>query len=225
MPGVVIAGISGSGKTHLHRAVTEAVTASGRELVMTFPQAMTTTAHQHLAVDRANQAFKILHWCEDVISFAERVHAQAVDGGLLLERENYPFNWTPMLLLEGFVFDIPLHDLEIARHQVRDFEERLARLGVLLVVLEVPESQILEQCVRSTRRHRGQGWEEHLERLGSNDQLRAEHFSKQQQQLRQWASGSPLPSVRISTGEQDWQFYTQLIMQSLNELSLSWIDR
>lgn len=222
MPGVIIAGISGAGKTHLHRSVVEAVTASGREIVLAFPQAMTTTAHQHLSGNSTGQATQILEWCRQLTVFAECVHTQASEGNLLSETENYPFNWTPMVLLEGFVFDIPLHDFAISREQVRETEERLAALGIVLVVLEVPQHQIKRQCVESTRRYRGQGWSQHLDRLGGDDDERAEHFRRAQQRLFEWADDSALSVYRISTGGQDWTAYTQQVLGIVNEHAESW---
>lgn len=222
MPGVIIAGISGAGKTHLHRSVVEAVTASGREIVLAFPQAMTTTAHQHLSADPCGQATRILEWCRQLTVFAERVHTQASEGNLLSETENYPYNWTPMVLLEGFVFDIPLHDFTISRQQVKETEERLTALGLILVVLEVPEHQIKAQCVESTRRHRGQGWSQHLDRLGNDDDERAEHFWQAQKRLIEWAGESPLTAYRISTGAQDWDMYTQQVLGLIEEHAESW---
>ena len=222
MPGVVIAGISGSGKTHLHRAVTEAVTASGREIVLAFPQAMTTTAHQHLSADSDRQATQILEWCQQLTAFASRVHTQVRHGDLLSETENYPFNWTPMVLLEGFVFDVPLHDESITREQTRSIEKCLANMGLVLVVLEVPEDQIQAQCVESTRQHRGRGWSQHLDQLGDDDEQRADHFRTAQQRLLQWAEDSPLPTFRIDTSEQDWKGYTKQVLDIINERAENW---
>lgn len=222
MPGLCIAGISGAGKTNLHRAITRTITQAGREIVMAFPQAMTTTAFQHLARKPDQRAAATLRWAENLVSFAEQVHDQAVQGDLLSDQENYPFNWQPMLLLEGFVFDIPLHDVPIRREEALSIEKRLDSLGLILVLLVVPEEQILEQCVESTRQNRGEGWNKHLQSLGDTDADRARHFSNQQKKLVEWADQSPMQSIQICTGEQNWDAIALKIIERVDFRSERW---
>lgn len=224
MPGCLIAGISGAGKTHLHRAVLEAVASAGREIVMALPQAMATTAHLHLSDDPIRQAEEIIDWCNSVLSFAELVQRKAIVGGLTSKEENYPFNWTPMLLLEGFLFDFPLHDFSIARADCLPFEERLHALGVVLVVLRVPDERILEQSVLSTREHRGAGWSEHLAGLGASDEERAAHFRRQQDLLLAWAQASPLPCLEIVTDAFDWKEHATRVVRFVDERAAAFVS-
>lgn len=213
MSGALIAGISGAGKTTLYRKTNAAITASGREIVLAFPQSMTTTAHLQYASEPDRQAEHVLSWIDDSISFAERVMQKALAGGLVTQRENYPFNWNPMLLLEGFIFDIPLHGFAIKREDVLPFEHRLKTLGVVLAVLVVPPALIRRRCVESTRRHRGAGWSQHLDALGVNDDARREHFASQQELLLKWVSQSPLEAHIIEvTDSRSWRKHVNTVV-------------
>ncbi|WP_066890772.1 hypothetical protein [Carbonactinospora thermoautotrophica] len=211
MNGVIIAGISGAGKTTLHRAVIAALAGAGRETLLAFPQAMTTTAHLHLAGDPAAHAAALLDWFHDAVAFAERVMHQATAGGLLTH-PRYGRHWTPTLVLEGFIFDIPTHGYPIPRAAVRPLERRLAALDVTLVVLRVPPDHIQRQCVESTRRHRGERWAAHLDRLGRSDAERAAHFRRWQDDLLAWVADTPLPVVQLDTSPGRWDDYTRRIV-------------
>lgn len=172
MTGVILAGISGAGKTTVHKAVTASLAAAGRQTLVSVPQAMTTTAHLYLAGNPALQADAVVTWLEEMTAFAACLTGRACDGGLTVHRE--AACWTPAFVLKGFVYDIPLHDLAITRGRVAGVERRLAGLGFTLVLLTVPPDRIQEQCVASTREHRGAGWAAHLEKLGSTDAGRAD---------------------------------------------------
>ncbi|MBO0879028.1 MAG: hypothetical protein J2P17_01315, partial [Mycobacterium sp.] len=125
-------------------------------------------------------------------------------------------HWTPAVILEGFVYDIPVHDdLHIARSRVRPIEDRLADLGAIVVLLTVPSRLVLQRCVCSTRTHRGPGWAEHLERIAATDTARAAYFRAAQDRLRRWVHNGPLPVWEIDTTGQDWNRYADHISQHL----------
>lgn len=226
MSGALIAGISGAGKTTLYRKTNAALTACGREIVLAFPQSMTTTAHLHMASEPRQQAEKILSWIDDAISFAERVTKHALAGGLITERENYPFNWNPMLLLEGFIFDIPLHGFAIERQELLPFEHRLKALQVVLTVLVVPPALIRRRCVESTRRHRGEGWFKHLEALGVDDEARSVHFKRQQELLLEWVRQSPMETHLIEVPDiRSWTKHVNTVVGLIDKQALNFYDQ
>jgi hypothetical protein len=203
---VIIAGISGAGKTTVHRLATTALAAGGCQSLVSIPQAATTTAHLHLAGNPDRQAKEVLAWLEEMTAFAGHLTRRAADGGLTRHRE--AAHWTPVFLLEGFVYDIPVHaDLAISRDRVAGTEQRLAGLGLGLVLLTVPADSIEEQCVISTRAHRGTGWTAHLERMAATDEGRAAVLAAAQERLRCWADGSPLPVTDLDTSARDWDRY------------------
>jgi hypothetical protein len=67
MPGVILAGISGAGKTSTYQRLLAVLAQRQQETLLAVPQAMTTTAHLNLAHDPAAQATAVLEWCADVI--------------------------------------------------------------------------------------------------------------------------------------------------------------
>lgn len=77
MTGVVLAGISGAGKTTVHGAVTASLAATGCQTLVSVPQAITTTAHLYLADHPARQADEVVTWLEEMITFASRLTARA----------------------------------------------------------------------------------------------------------------------------------------------------
>lgn len=204
MPGVILAGISGAGKTSTYQRLLVVLAQRQQETLIALPQAMTTTAHLHLAHDPTAQATAVLEWCADVIAFAERTLARAHRGGLTTHRRQH---WTPLLVVEGFLYDIPLHDFAIDHARIRPLEHRLAILGVAVMLLTVPEERVLEQCVHATRATRGEGWARHLAALGADDEARAEYFRTAQRRLRHWALTSPLSLLEIDTSQRRWDDY------------------
>jgi len=225
MGGAVLAGISGAGKTTLFRRMGNAITSAGREIVITLPQAMTTTCHLHFNNQPGRQAVEVLSWCDSAISFAELVMNKALTGGLTTSKENYPYQWNPMLLLEGACFDIPLHDFDIKRDEIRSFEHRLAALGVVLVFLRVPEERIQERCVQSTRAHRGIGWSAHLDQLGADDPARAAHFRAQQATLAQWVETSPMAKIVLDVTVLTIDAQVQTVMKTVDQHALRFVER
>lgn len=203
MPGLILAGISGAGKTSTYQRLLAVLAQRQQETLIAMPQAMTTTAHLNLAHDPAAQATAVLDWCADVIGFVERTLARAHRGGLTTHRRH----WTPLFVAEGFVYDIPLHGFAIDRARIRPLEHRLATLDIALVLLSVPDERVLEQCVHSTRATRGDGWARHLAALGEDDEARAEYFRAAQRRLRHWALHSPLSTLDIDTSQRQWGDY------------------
>ncbi len=225
MGGALLAGVSGAGKTTLFRRLSAAITASGREIVLTFPQAMTTTCHLRFNDEPKRQATEVLDWCEQLTSFAELVTDKALTGGLTTRRENYPNQWNPMLLLEGAMFDIPLHGFDIRREQCMGLEARLRALEVVLVFLTIPDEMIEERCVRSTREHRGEGWSSHLHALGMDDEARAEHFRSQQAMLAHWVHSSPMETLVLDVTSMSVESQLQAVMDAVNDRAARFLER
>jgi hypothetical protein len=213
--GVILAGISGAGKTTVHRAVTATLAAGGSQTLVSIPQALTTTAHLYLDDRPTLQAAEVVAWLEEMVTFAGQLTARARDGGLTTHRE--AAHWMPTFVLEGFLYDIPLHDIAISRARVTPIERRLARLGFTLVVLTVPPASIKEQCVVSTREHRGPGWSAHLGRLGTTDTDRAAALGAAQRRLRGWAAASPLPVAELDTSAGNWAQVTTAVVEILRD--------
>jgi len=118
-----------------------------------------------------------------------------------------------MFVLEGFLYDIPLHEIAISRIRVAPIEQRLAGLGFTLVLLTVPPARIEQQCVIATRANRGPGWSAHLRRLGATDPERAAWFTAAQQRLHGWADTSPLPVTEIDTSAGNWARITAAVLE------------
>lgn len=223
MTGIVLAGISGAGKTTLHRAVTAALAASGIETLVAIPQALTTTAHLYLADRPAQQAAAVLAWMDETVTYAECLTRRAVDGGLTVHRN--AACWTPVFVLEGFLYDLPLHDIAITRPQVRPLEHRMAAVGFTVVHLVVSPDRIAAQCVQATRASRGAGWAAHLERLGASDTERAAYFAERQKGLRAWTGSSPLPVLEIDTSDLRWPDHARQILAVLGSLAVPGLAR
>jgi hypothetical protein len=157
----------------------------------------------------------VVAWLEEMVTFAAQLTTRARGGGLTTHRE--AAHWTPVFVLEGFLYDIPLHDLAISHARVAPIEQRLTSLGFTLVLLSVPPNRIQQQCVISTREHRGPGWSAHLRRFGATDTERAVAFGAAQQRLYDWVASGPLSVIEFDTSAGNWAQITTTVVEILRD--------
>ncbi|MGH3623495.1 MAG: hypothetical protein ACRDQ5_17135 [Sciscionella sp.] len=197
----------GAGKTSVYQRTVGRLVAAGCESLIAMPQAATITTHTYAPGAPHEQASHILSWLDHLIAFLEETDHRFRTS--TLPEHRFAYAWTPTCVLEGLGFDAPMYRLPISREVLTGVEQRLAALGVHLVLLHVPEDRIRAQCVESTRHHRGQKWARYLEGFGSTDAGRAKHIRQVQAELIRWVQTSPLPLHVIETTTQDWDCYAR----------------
>lgn len=212
MRGCILAGVWGAGKTSVFQRVVGLLQHAGVQSLIAMPQAATITTHTYRPGAPHQHAREIRSWLETLTTFLEDVD-QRFHVSTLPDHRFAP-QWMPTCVLEGLSFDLPLYELPVHRDDFLATERRLAAIGVHLVVLHV--SDVLAQCVKSTRAHRGPKWSRYLELFGQTDKERAHRIEQLQQILLQWAESSPLPLHVLDTARQDWDSYAQQILEIIN---------
>lgn len=187
----MLAGVWGAGKTTLMRACAARLAEHPCDHLIVVPQAATVTTHTYTHGSAVEQAASMSAWIENLTG-----HLEVVDAAWrasTLPGHRFAPQWEPTALVEGLGFDVPVYGLPLPREEMREREARLAALGLRLFVLAVPPERVREQCVRSTRLHRGPRWGAYLEALGVDDDARAARVARAQDALMRWATASPLP--------------------------------
>lgn len=205
MRGAILTGVWGAGKSTISNLVTARLIAQDCQSLLALPQAATVTAHTYTPGTPADHAVAIMEWLNSLIRFLEDSERRFRAGNLHLHR--FAPQWTPTCVLETLGFDAPVYQLPIGRAEHLGMEQRLADLGLHLVVLHVPSDQIQAQCVESTRQHRGPKWDRYLDTFGRDDSRRAEYIQQAQRRLLDWATTSPLPHHIIDTSPRRWDAY------------------
>lgn len=132
MPGdqaILVAGRPGAGKTSTHRHVLPILARRRRDTPLTLPQAMTTTVHLHLVTNPAAQAAAVLAWCDEAISFAERVTERARAGGLTTHRWAEHFRAAQRQLRQwARTSPLPTVEIDTAQQRWDDYARQIAEL-------------------------------------------------------------------------------------------------
>lgn len=104
-------------------------------------------------------------------------------------------------LFEGFHHYAALEAVEPQHRRcfAARFEPRLAGLGTKLVALSVAPDAVLDRCVRSTLRHRGEGWRRFLTRFGDSEHDVAAYYLERQRHFLALVDASMLPVLRVDT--------------------------
>ncbi len=216
MRGAVLAGIWGAGKTSTYRRTLTAL-ASQCDHLIALPQAATVTTATYTSGTPAQHTDTIYAIAENLTTYLTSIetHWQASS----LPQHRCAARWTPTVLLEAGHLDLPVyrHELEPAsRERAAVTEQRLADLGIHLVLLNVPEQCVRAQCVESTRASRSSRWDNYLRRFGEDDEQTATAFIARQRELTEWVNTSPMPHTVIDTSDRAWGSYaaeiTELIL-------------
>ncbi|MCR3721173.1 hypothetical protein LY15_003160 [Prauserella flava] len=211
MRGCVLAGVWGAGKTSVYQRTLGRLAAAGCESLIAMPQAATITTHTYTPGAPHEHAAHILSWLDHLTAFLEETNRRFQAS--TLPKHRFASAWTPTCLLEGLGFDAPMYGLPFSRDALTSVEQRLAVLGVHLVLLRVPDDRIRAQCVESTRHYRGPKWARYLEGFGATDAGRAEHVRQVQAELTRWVQTSPLPLHVLDTTTQDWDVYSRYVAE------------
>jgi hypothetical protein len=203
--GIVLEGITGSGKSTLYQRLGRSPRVLSYESRLFLAQAYTLRmgreAEEREALHRLVDAVECLHTPYQRSEFSARSDAR---GSLC---------W----VMEGFQYYMALDRLGPAEDAalVESVETRLCQLGGHLVVLTVEPDAILEQCVLSTLRHRGAGWRDFLFRTGGTEEEVAEVLRQRQERLLALVAVTRLPVVRLDTTSQDWDAVTARVEECL----------
>ncbi|WP_197672067.1 hypothetical protein [Alloactinosynnema sp. L-07] len=211
----MLAGVWGAGKTSIYQRVLAQLAEGGCQSLIAMPQAATITTHTYTPGSGGDHATAILSWLNALTDFLTDLDRRFQNSTLPGHR--FAHAWTPTAVLEGLGFDVPVYEPPIHRDTLLDHEQRLAAIGLHLVVLHVPDELIRGHCVEGTRRHRGERWSVYLDRFGADDAARAAHIRRAQDRLLAWADTSPMPAHIIDVDRQDWDDLASRVAELITE--------
>jgi hypothetical protein len=209
MRGCVLAGVWGTGKSEIYRRVLTTLTSRGCDHLLALPQAASVTTCTYRPGTPQDHAAALLSWLQTLTDYLQEVDTRFRTSSL--PRHRFAEYWAPTLLAEGLGFDVPVYDLPVARDQLATVEDRLAMIGVALVVLYVPPPLVQQQSVVETRHHRGPRWARYLATFGADDASIAARIASRQDELLRWARTTPMPTHVISTQRRQWQTYAEQV--------------
>lgn len=187
--GLILDGVTGTGKSTLFRLLRSHPTFTEVDSAIVLSQSYTL---------RAAPGGEVGILLDDVLRSVEALrmrHARSEFAHRQDGRADVSF------LFEGFHHYAALDAVEPhdrPRFAAR-FETRLGRLGTKLVALSVAPDAVLERCVRSPLRHRGEGWRRFLTRFGDNEQDVAAYYRERQHHFLELVDASTLPVLRVDT--------------------------
>ena len=196
--GIVLEGITGSGKSTLYQRLGRSPRVLSYESRLFLAQAYT------LRMAPEAGECETLHRLVDAV---ERLHAPYWRSEFSARDDaRGSLCW----VMEGFQYYMALDRCAPTADAalVASVEARLCELGGHLVVLTVQPDAILEQCVRSTLRHRGSGWRDFLFRMGRTETEVAEVLRRRQERLLALVTATRLPVIRLDSTTQDWDDLT-----------------
>ena len=202
MAGILLEGVTGAGKTQTilalmrHREFS-ALLGSGRvfDEDETFGEVMTEI--QELGISSDHHVRRL----EDVLALMERGAGRYRDRvGFVLER----FHLSYYALL-------PDWNLYVA------FDERLARLNCLTVLLQIPEQDLAHRCLDREDRA-GTTWSaDMITHYGSRAEV-LEAIVQSTRRRREAAQKSRLPVLEIDTGSKSWEEYADEVVEAWKAL-------
>jgi hypothetical protein len=189
--GLVLEGITGTGKSTVFRAIQSTPVGESRLfLSQVYTLRLASAADGEGLLDQTATYLEAMHAWYARSEFAERT-----DG-----RGDFLFAF------ESFHYYIALEHIPTQRHEglVRAFDARLAKVGARLAALWVRPESIMENCVRLPLQHRGQGWRSFVRRYGSTEAEIAAYYLERQEAFFALIDHAAMPSARIDTTDRDW---------------------
>ena len=187
MRGIILEGITGSGKSALLRALLRRWAETRRGPLWIATEHVTERVLEPLAGASAVTALAQL---EAHLAHLARLAEWDADAPRGPATE-------ALFALERFHFSVSGHIPGLADHEWGNLEDRLRDLGTTLVWCRLPPEAISARAVQDTRRQRAATWARWLDTLGNTDEERAEHFRHEQEHLAGLVARSRLPVIEL----------------------------
>ena len=202
MAGILIEGVTGAGKTQTLRALMQhqefsRLLGSGRvfDEDETFGEVMAEIQEPGISNDRH------LRRLTRILGLLEQQLARGSDhAGFVLER----FHLSYYVLL-------PDWSLYAA------FDNRLAQMNCLTVLLSIPEQDLEQRCLDRADRARSSWTDDMITHFGSREAV-LDSIIQSTRRRREAAQKSRLPCIEIETSSANWGEYASLIVEVWNKL-------
>lgn len=192
--GLILEGVTGTGKSTLFRLLQRSELFATAESKLFLAQTYTLRMAPSTQPERLLE--QLASWLGELQALLKASEFQT----------RYDGRGSLLYALEGFHYYLALEHLgRDARAQVvREVDRMLSGLGALVVALHLPEEEILERSVVSTKRLRGEKWAAFLRKFGQTDEEVARYYAERQRAFLDLLRDSDLPVLRLDTTSADW---------------------
>jgi hypothetical protein len=203
--GVLLEGITGVGKSTLFHRLQR------HKRVLAYESRLFLSQSYTLRTAQTGKEQESLMGIVAMLEHLERQCASSEFGGRTDGRGSFCY------VFEGFHYYMAIDrcPFEGQAPLIEAVENRLRHLGAQVILLHVSPESILQNCVKSTLRHRGRGWREFLAQYGSNEHEIAGHFERRQERLLELAKKSQLPVHYLDSASQDWDSLESMIEKAV----------
>ena len=192
---LMLTGITGAGKSTLFRHMTQKVIDLGFSSEMFF-----SAYHCQNFFKETNFNSEILYmFYKSIFDFESIEYSKTI--GVLFENSFYN------VCLEYNLDSISISKIEtlLEKHQCKQ------------VLLKLPEDEIYNRSILSTRIHRKPNWRVYLDGFNMTDEQLTTMFTEKQEKLLNLANHSPCATLTINTSEMSWDLYIDEINKFWNE--------
>jgi len=124
--------------------------------------------------------------------------------------ENIEYSKTIGVLFENSFYNVCL-EYNLDPINISKIETLLRQHQCKQVVLNLPENEIYNRSIITTRIHRKPSWSIYLDGFNMNDECLTTMFKDKQKKLLNLASHSPCPTLTINTSEMNWDLFAEKI--------------
>lgn len=192
--GIVFEGITGTGKSTLFRALERSPLGERTESRLFLSQVFT------LRLQSGSDGEALL---DETASYLESMHAWYARSEFASRSDG---RGDFLFAFESFHYYMAIEHIPKSRRiaVVREFDERLARIGAHVAALWVRPDAIIENAVRSPLQSRGPGWRTFVRRYGTTEAAIADYYVERQETFFSLLEQSRMPTTRIDTTDRDW---------------------
>lgn len=208
MRGLLIDGIYGSGKSSIREALQRRKSLISSESTLFLSETFTQRLAEY---DIGHNGSNILKSMGAILSVLEKISFMYNSSKISQDPRREMFSL--------FYFLESLHFNACARHQLsfdlfQEVDNRLASMKCKAVFIDIPEDQLLEQTVLSTKKYRHKEWGTYLDaRYGENDIDKLEKISILQKQMKKAFMQSSMDKLVVSSKGCNWEEISEAILK------------
>lgn len=124
--------------------------------------------------------------------------------------ENIEYSKMIGVLFENSFYNVCL-EYQLDSVDISKIEELLQKHHCKQVVLRLPEDEIYNRSIVTTRIHRKPSWYQYLDGFNMSDEQLTDMFKGKQEKLLSLTSHSYCPTLTINTSEMTWDLYVEKI--------------
>ncbi|MBN3865708.1 hypothetical protein HCU66_26310 [Pseudomonas frederiksbergensis] len=209
MKGILLEGICGAGKTSVFRKLMQLTCKTAPDAFISISQQYSQRMFEHIRPQIS--IHEVLKMYEPLLTHLKSLDSQF--KGSVFVKHPRRSNIEPKFLVESTHLNCII-EFSISKNPAIDKVTcEFSQLGGTVVFLTVPEDQILERCITSTRLLRSIGWAEYLKELSDNDNDLVEIMLARQATLRSYLEENKIRYVTINTGTKSWNHIARSCMK------------